>query len=240
VSVDAGPAPWPAQAPALLRRAAWAPFLLVGSAHLLLLVLDGFDVSTGDAVSVSKALLMPALLLAFLAGCPLSPRALAPALLGSLALFFSWLGDISLSVTDGPGFLIGLGFFLLAHLAWITVFVRVLRVRRPPRAAVVYLVWLVVFVALLAPHTGVLLGPVALYGAVLAGVAALGLGAGRTAAWGSALFLASDSLLGLHTFYPGFSPWQIDAVIMAGYLAGQGLIVLGVLRVVQSRRSPGA
>ena len=42
-------------------------------------------------------------------------------------------------------------------------------------------------------------------------------------------FFASDSLLGLHTFYPGFSLWQIDAIIMTGYLAGQALMVLGVL-----------
>ena len=221
------------------RALAAAPFLAVGALHIVLLALEGAGVEVGPWATATKGLLMPALLLAFLLaraarrhavvgdGAVVGDRA-AVVLVGA-ALVLSWLGDISLSVTDGAGFLIGLGFFLVAHLAWITTFVRVLGVRRPPRAAVVYLVWLLVFVVLLAPHTGVLLAPVALYGAVLALVAALGLGAGRRVAWGSALFLASDSLLGLHTFYPGFSPWQIDAIIMTGYLAGQGLMVLGVL-----------
>ena len=214
-------------------RLAAAPFLVVGAMHIVLLVLEGDGVEVGPWATVTKGILMPALLLAFLvARVPRRPAVVGERTTGvlvSCALAFSWLGDISLSVTNGTGFLIGLGFFLVAHLAWITTFVRVLGVRRPPRAAVVYLVWLVVFVVLLAPHTGALLAPVALYGAVLALVAALGLGAGRAVAWGSALFLASDSLLGLHTFYPGFSPWQIDAIIMTGYLAGQGLMVLGVL-----------
>jgi len=215
------------------RPLAAAPFVAVGALHIVLLALEGGGVDAGLWATGTKGLLMPALLLAFLvAHSGRRPAATggrtAVVLVGS-ALLLSWLGDISLSVTDGTGFLVGLGFFLLAHVAWITTFVRVLGVRRPPRAAVVYLVWLVVFVVLLAPHTGVLLAPVALYGAVLALVAALGLGAGRRVAWGSALFLASDSLLGLHTFYPGFSPWQIDAIIMTGYLAGQGLMVLGVL-----------
>jgi len=218
------------------RSLAFAPFIVVGALHIVLLLLEGVGIDVGWWGTATKGLLMPALLLAFLVGsasaagdrATRSTRT-AVVFVGS-ALVLSWLGDVSLSVTDGAGFLVGLGFFLLAHLAWITAFVRVLGVRRPPRAAAVYLVWLVVFVLLLAPHTSALLVPVALYGGVLALVAALGLGAGGRVAWGSALFLASDSLLGLHTFYPGFSPWQIDAVIMTGYLAGQALMVLGVLR----------
>jgi uncharacterized membrane protein YhhN len=226
------------------RPLAFAPFLAAGALHVVLLVLEGLGVDVGWWATGSKGLLMPALLFAFLAGgAALSrgragPRPREAVALVCSALVLSWLGDISLSVTDGPGFLVGLGFFLLAHLAWIATFVRVLGVRRPPPASLVYLLWLVVFVVLLAPHTGVLLVPVTLYGAVLATVAALGLGAGRRVAWGSALFLVSDSLLGLHTFYPGFSPWQIDAVIMAGYLAGQGLMVLGVLRRLTATDDP--
>jgi uncharacterized membrane protein YhhN len=225
-----------------MRTIAAVPFLLLAAAHIVLLLLEGSGASVGGWATITKGLLMPALLLAFLlgwfavrAGAPRRPagpdsaRVIGPALV-VWALVFSWLGDISLSVTEGAGFLLGLGFFLVAHLAWITVFVRVLGVRRPPRPALVYLLWLVVFVVLLAPHTSALLFPVALYGAVLALVAAFGLGGNRFTAWGSALFLVSDSLLGLHTFYPGFSLWQIDAVIMSGYLAGQALMAVGVLR----------
>ena len=228
-----------------IARAAAVPFLLVGVLHITLLVLEGAGTDVGGWATLSKGLLMPALLLAFLVavlqggGAPRPREARVPLgpVLVSVALGFSWLGDISLSVTEGAGFLLGLVFFLVAHLAWISAFVLVLRVRRPPRAGLVYLLWLVAFVALLAPHTGVLLVPVALYGAVLALVAALGLGAGRWVAWGSALFLVSDSLLGLHTFYPGFSPWQIDAIIMTGYLAGQALMAFGVLKRLQSERT---
>jgi len=230
------------------RAIAAVPFLALALLHVVLLLLEGAGVGVGDWATITKGLLMPALLLAFLIGWlalradgPVAPaaagadRMIGPALV-VWALAFSWLGDISLSVTEGAGFLLGLGFFLVAHVAWITAFVRVLGVRHPPRAALVYLLWLVVFVALLAPHTSALLFPVALYGAVLALVAALGLGGNRFTAWGSALFLVSDSLLGLHTFYPGFSPWQIDAVIMSGYLAGQALMAVGVLRHLAAAR----
>lgn len=179
----------------------------------------------------TKPWLMPALMLALVVGrWGQRPRQVSLTVMALVALVFSWAGDIVLGAPGGFGFLAGLGCFFVAHLVWILVFVRFTRERRIPAVAVVYLLWWVAFVALLAPFTGSLLVPVAVYGLALGSVGVLGLASNRLVLSGSLLFVVSDSLLALHTFLPNFSPWGIDAAIMACYLAAQGLIVAGVIR----------
>jgi uncharacterized membrane protein YhhN len=225
-------------------RAAFLPFLVVAVAHVVLLAIaEGMAGSRGipaaDAFAgATKPLLMPALLLAFIIALPLRRSAVAG--LGAVVLTLSWLGDIALGTPDGPAFLVGLVLFLLAHVAWLVLISRHLSTRRPPALALVYVLWWGCFVALLAPHAGTLIVAVALYGLVLGSVAALALGSNRTVALGAALFVLSDSLLALHVFVPGFSPWQVDALIMSGYLAGQGLMVLGTLIHVRRAFAAGA
>ncbi|WP_349898328.1 lysoplasmalogenase [Parafrigoribacterium soli] len=208
----------------------FAPYLLVSVIHLIALV-SGAD-AIGD---FTKPVLMVLLFVAFLFCLPRARGEVAR--LGSLGILLSWLGDVALASPDDLGFILGLGFFLLAHLAYVTLFFRRLRMWRPRALALVYAVWLAAFVVLLAPHLGSLLIPVIAYGVVLGSMGALALHCNRWIAVGGALFVVSDSLLGLAKFLPGFALWQSDFLIMLSYLLAQGLIAFGVLRWAWSARS---
>lgn len=206
----------------------FVPYALVGVLHLAALF------TSSDAAVVTKMLLMPALLLGFLLALGRTGR-IRIALLGALAIALSWGGDVSLGMPGGASFLVGLGFFFLAHVAYLALFVTAIASRRLPRrnwvlVAIVGLIWWGGFLALLAPHAGTLLVPIALYGAVLAGVAVTAVACNRSVMSGALLFLISDSLLGLHLFLPGFDFWQVDFTIMVFYIAGQGLIAWGAAK----------
>lgn len=204
------------------------PYLLVSVIHLVALAIDATQVST-----FTKPLLMPLLLAAFLFSLPRIRSEIA--LLGSLGILFSWAGDVTLASPGDLGFLVGLGFFLLAHVAYIILFLRRLRMRRLRPVALVYLAWWVALVVVLAPHLGALLVPVAVYGLVLGTMGSIGLSCNRWIAVGGALFVASDTLLGLNRFLPGFELWQIHTIIMLTYLAAQGLIAYGAIRTAWTR-----
>jgi alkenylglycerophosphocholine/alkenylglycerophosphoethanolamine hydrolase len=218
----------------------FVPYGLVGIIHLVALFLAESGQPIGDLAGFSKLLLMPALLVALLGVLltgPLPQSSSRIALVGGLGILFSWFGDALIASPGDLGFLLGLGSFLLAHLAYLTLIARELRVRRVPRGALAYAIWWVAFVAILAPHAGVLLVPIAIYGLVLGAVAAFALAANRVVAVGAGVFLVSDSLLGLHMFLPGFEFWQIDVLIMLTYLGGQGLIAWGALEHTKSTRA---
>ncbi|MDP3208854.1 MAG: lysoplasmalogenase [Rhodoglobus sp.] len=202
---------------------AFAPFAVVGLVHLTILVL-GIDAWS----TPTKALLMPALLTGFLVALPTRRTELA--LVGTIAIVLSWAGDLLLSTPGNVGFLVGLGSFMLAHATYIVLFRRALRTRRMPLLALIFAAWWVALVFVLAPHLGVLLVPVAFYGVVLGLSAATALGSYRVVAIGALLFLLSDTILAFKMFWPDFSMWQADFVIMVGYLAGQGLIAVGAVR----------
>ena len=203
--------------------AVFTPYVLVGIVHLVALVAEATQLST-----FTKPLLMPLLLAGLLFALPGWRSEIA--LLGSFGILFSFLGDTSLMYSGDLGFLLGLGFFLLAHVAYLGLFLRKLRMRRLPAWAAIYGVWWLVLVAVLAPHTGVLLVPVAVYGLVLGAMGAFALSCNRLVAVGGALFVVSDTLLGLNKFLPGFELWQADFLIMLSYIAAQGLIALGAVR----------
>ncbi|MGV8884026.1 MAG: lysoplasmalogenase [Microbacteriaceae bacterium] len=214
---------------------AFTPFLVVAVVHLSALlagniVLDG----------ATKPFLMPALLIGLLlALAALKPMPVRIAALAGAAIVFSWFGDVALASPGDAGFLLGLGGFFCAHVVYVVLFATSLRQRRMPRLAWLYAVWWAAFVALLAPHAGALLVPLAVYGAVLGAVASLAMACNRWIAVGGALFVVSDSLLGLHLFMPGFDFAQIDVTIMVAYLAAQGAIAFGVFLhcVVVQRRA---
>jgi len=198
------------------------PYVVVGALHVVSLLFGAGPVS-----DLTKPLLMPALLVAFLVLLP--RRRGEVVILGSLAILFGWFGDLAL-MDARDGFLIGLCFFLVGHLAYVLLIWRRMRIRsRPAWWSAIYPVWWVALVGILAPHTGSLIAPLAVYGVVLGALAISGSACNRWIAIGSASFLISDTLLGLHRFLPGFSFWPVDALIMLTYLAGQGLIVWGVL-----------
>lgn len=207
---------------------ALGPYLLASAVHLVIL-------HTGPewAVTATKAMLMPLLALAVLVVA--RPRRDVAIALLVAAIGLSWAGDVALSLPEG--FVAGLVCFLLAHVGYIALFLRMPRARRrPPAWTLVYLAWFPLFLALLGPHTGALLVPVAVYGLVLGAMATCAALHGPFVAAGGALFVLSDSVLGLGRFLPGYDFPLHDLVVMSSYLAAQALIAVGVLRALTSER----
>ena len=146
------------------------------------------------------------------------------------ALALSAVGDFAIS-RDGEGwFTAGLASFLLAHIAYVPLFVGIgegLDGWRIAGAALV-LIHATVTTRWLWPHLGPMRGPVAAY--VLA-IAAMGLTAltAPPALWpvlaGAALFIASDTALAAETFVFREAPRRWTApFVWSTYFAGQALI----------------
>lgn len=203
------------------------PILVVSVIHLGAILLG-----QNDIVAWTKPLLMPALAIGLIWAAP--QRRSPAVLLGALALFLSWVGDVTLR-----WFVVGLIFFLLAHIVYLVLFVSRLTARRMPWWAVAYLVWLGVLLVMLAPHTGSLLIPVIAYGVVLSAMAAFASRCNRWVAVGGALFVVSDSILAIDRFLPNAGIPLADAVIMVTYLAAQTLIVWGLLQHERARVALG-
>jgi len=207
--------------------------------HLVVLAIPSVD------GAVTKALLMPALLVSVLLVAGVTGRLRGRrawwgvGLLG-VGIAASFLGDILL----GESFVIGLACFAAAHIVYIAVFNGPARERRIPWWSLGYAAALALLVAVLWPHLGELRLVVLGYGIVLALTAMTSARVNAIAAWGGGLFLASDALLAFRLFFPDFriafpDPWQ-DLAIMACYCAGEGLIALGVLRRLAAVRGRGA
>ena len=205
-----------------LRLPAFIPYAVVGALHLVTLFI-GWDAGS----TATKLAIMPALLLGFLLALPRRRGNIV--VLGTIGILLSLAGDALLESPGDLGFLFGLASFLLAHLAYLVLFLGPLRERRISWLAAVYALWWVVLLVLLVPHVGVLVVPVAAYGLVLAASATAALGTNRLAMVGALVFLCSDTILAFHLFYPDFGFWQVDFTIMSLYIAGQGLIILGAV-----------
>ncbi len=190
----------------------------------------------GPVAATTQVLLMPLLGWALIAGTrPPRGRLVRLTL---LALGFSWLGDSLPRLASGDtGFLVMVGCFLLAQLAYIVAFLprwRASLVGRAPLLLIPYAAVLVTLVTLCARGAGSLLVPVMVYGIALTSMAVLATGLGRWAGVGGAAFLVSDSLIALHAFasisVPAHGFW-----VMLTYVVGQALIVLGVVRAGEAR-----
>ncbi|WP_082467562.1 lysoplasmalogenase [Leifsonia sp. Leaf264] len=208
----------------------FVPYAAVAVVHIVALA-----AGWAELAHATKWILMPLLAVGFvLALRPRRGSGLGAAAVTTLvAIGLSWLGDVVIDVPGDSTFVLGLLAFLLAHLVYIGAFVGPLRLRRTPRWALVYAVWFVVFLLVLAPHLGALLVPVAVYGLVLGAMALTATRGGAVLASGGALFVLSDTLLALGRFLPGFDFPLKDAVIMTAYLGAQALIAIGVARLVR-------
>lgn len=208
---------------------AFTPYLVVTIVHLVAIAAGPVEL-----VAATKPLLMPALLVGLVLGLP---ERRSPLLLwGGLALVFSWLGDVLLQNPGDVGFLIGMGAFGLAHLAYLALYLGPLRTRRVPWWGILLgIAWWAGMVAVLALWLGSLLVPVAVYGLVLGAAAVCALATRPLLAVGAAVFLVSDTLLALDRFLPGFSVLELDLAIMVAYCLGQGLIIAGVVTVARRR-----
>ncbi|MFD6949586.1 hypothetical protein A6A08_07430 [Nocardiopsis sp. TSRI0078] len=213
--------------PCLPARALLASFLALAAVHLAV-QLFGFHAWDRP----TQVLLMPALALVVLAATERPRPRLVVLVL--VALAFSWLGDSLPALADGDtAFLLMVAGFLVAQVVYVVAFwpyraTSVLHRRRwllaPYAGAVAALVWVC------APHAGVLLVPVLLYGLVLGLMAVTATGVNAWTAVGGALFLASDALIALRAFVPDFDVPQGGFWVMATYVTAQALIALGVLR----------
>ena len=208
---------------------AFTPYIVVTIVHLVAIA-----AGLPELVAATKPLLMPALVIGLVLGLPVRRTRLL--LWGGLALGFSWIGDVLLQSPGDIGFLVGMGAFGLAHLAYIALYLGPLRNRRVPWWGILLAaLWWFALVAMLVPNLGALLVPVAIYGLVLGAATATALGTTRLIAVGAAVFLVSDTLLGLDRFLPGFSFDGADLLIMLTYCIGQGLIIAGVVTVARRR-----
>ncbi len=206
---------------------AFLPYAAASVTHVALLSVDS------PAAGPTKLLLMPLLAVPVFASMRRTEQRSALALTFT-ALVFSWLGDSAGSFFPAaPEVPLMLLFFGIAHLAYITLFIRHLSVRRLPWWALIYAAWWVAMLGLVGPHAGELLIAVAIYGLVLASTAAFATRCPPLVWIGGAFFLASDTLLALRLFLPGSLPDWGSPAIMATYAVGQGLIIAGTLTALR-------
>ena len=201
-------------------------FVAVALLHL------GAQLSGGDDVADATQVLLMPVLAAVLWLQSAAPRSRL-VVLTLVALGLSWLGDSAPRLTDGDAaFLVMVGFFLLAQVAYIVAFLpyrahSVLHVRRP--LLLCYVLAVVALVLACVGGAGEMLVPVLLYGTCLGAMAVLSTGVNRFTAVGGALFLVSDGLIALDVFVPAFGLPAQGFWVMSTYVAAQALLVGGVL-----------
>lgn len=222
---------------------AWwfAPYLVASVVHVVALA------AGSPAASPTKLTLMPLLAVPILiaaitgtgtgTGTQNRQHVRTPLVLLLAAVALSWLGDSAGTFfPTAPTLPLMLGFFGLAHLAYITLFWRTLRIRRWHLLALLFVGWWIGMLVVLGPHTGALFPAVALYGIVLGGTAALATRCRPMILVGGVFFLASDTILAFRLFLPDAMPAWTSPAVMATYTVGQGLIVAGALLALHSRR----
>lgn len=206
---------------------------------------------------VTKPLLMPTLMLAFARTTQLEAPAtptrhhVVTRTGGLVAQGLSAGGDIALLSRSEPAFLAGVGSFFGAHVAYTATFVANGRPLSDPTSrdtalstalSVGSLIPVVTWAA--GRRSPRLRGPVAAYTAMITAMVAsstrlsddLPPHARRTITMGTGLFLASDTVLAARKFLlRDPRPWS-DAVVMATYTAGQGLIALGLAQAARAPR----
>lgn len=193
----------------------------------------------------TKPLLMPVLAASLVA----DPRARTSPLRSSTLVgqAAGWAGDVALLGDEPKHFALGAGSFATGHAAYTRGLLRQRGAEVPlVRPAAVGVLW-----AVGAPRTvagayraAPALAPVlAGYSAMLAGTAAAATvldpdlpgGARRAALAGAALFLLSDSILGLRKFVLTDPPAWLEGAVMATYTGAQFLIAEGAARAGAAR-----
>jgi len=187
---------------------------------------------------LTKPILMPALLIGVLVTVLVTARAEIPietalVALGLLevAILAFWLTDL---IFARPPEVAGIAASGAAHLFLIVLFVGPLRARWRSWLFVPYAVVLVVVVATLLPGLGTLAPVIVTYSTVIVTMAYLAARVSLLTGIGAGLFVVSAILKGILLFYPSaisaIPLSAVDAVIMALYCAGIGLVALGSVR----------
>jgi len=220
----------PAQPPRLLptvaSRAAAVALAMLAVLHL---VSQAAEASTW--ARATQGCLMPLLAVTLWCAAPAPRSRLVRAVLVALGL--SWLGDTVPAVFDGDAaFLVMVGFFLLAQLAYVVAFWPHRRegAARRPALLLPYAAAAAALVVACAPGApGPLLAAVVVYGVCLVAMAVLATGVHPLAGAGGVVFLASDAMIALGAFTDWFAPPASGFWVMLTYVAGQALLVAGVL-----------
>ncbi|HEX6916100.1 MAG TPA: lysoplasmalogenase [Chitinophagaceae bacterium] len=196
----------------------------------------------------TKGALMPLLLAYFLTNA--STRHHVPSkLLVVAALLLAWAGDLFLLLSGRGGFITGLLLFLVMHLFYIIYFWRIQKLfpQKNPGNLVIPLAAVAIFDVLIMrtvlPLAGNLGTPLMAYMAVISlmflmACNVLGSKKARSLAPqffipGAALFLLSDSILGLNMFL--WEDFLIGIAVMLTYGYAQHLMVHGFIRHVKGR-----
>ncbi len=204
------------------QRRAWG---LVGVLWVSYLVMDLVGVD-GWAHALTKALLMPALLLWVWVALP----GAAPRLLVA-GLVLATVGDVGLEFE--ATFLVGMAGFLAMQVCYVVGFLGMgawPQVRARAGIAAAYLAFWVGANLLLGPRLGDLQVPIAVYSLALCVMATVAAGVDRRIGVGGLLFLISDMLIGLDLADLGFPGRGL--VVMVTYLGAQYLIATGWARRV--------
>lgn len=184
-----------------------------------------------DLARVTQWGLMP-LLAAVLWCASAAPR---PRLVRAVlvTLCFSWVGDTAPAFFSGDAaFLAMVAGFLVAQVAYAAAFwpYRSQSLARRPAALAAYGLVAVAIVGACAPGApGPLLAAVVVYALCLGTMAVLATGVHLLAGIGGVVFLVSDAMIGLGAFTDWFAPPASGLWVMLTYVAGQALIVAGVL-----------
>jgi uncharacterized membrane protein YhhN len=194
-------------------------------------------------VSLAKPVVVIALIIYFLSATAGITNGLKKLI--TVALVFSWLGDVLLMFesSDKNFFLFGLVAFLIAHIFYIISFKKLitgekLRLKWPLILPV--LIYYGGLMYLLNPHLGDMLWAVRVYGFVISTMFLLAVHmlfiknrtAGNLMMIGALLFVASDSVLAINKFYQSFEFAGI--ITMLTYGLAQLLITLGAANYIHS------
>lgn len=231
-----------------VRARTAVPFWGVTGVHLAAqLALAAGVPGAGVVAPVTKTLLMPALALVLADGLRHSGRSgrvdrSAPGWWpwAAVAVTFSWFGDLALISPDL--FLAGVGLFGIAQVAYAATFVAAgdaSRTSSRPGLLAPYAVWWLALAGFFAATGGVnpFLFAVSGYGLALGTMAFLAHRISPATATGAALFVASDSLIGLRGAgleLPAHGFW-----VMSTYLAAQWLIVRGLVEAAGAAGAAG-
>jgi uncharacterized membrane protein YhhN len=213
--------------------------------YFIVLAVDLFAVYNGSETlrSITKPLLMPLLIIYFLAETNSFISSLKKWI--TLALVFSWAGDVLLMFesTNSNFFIFGLVAFLIAHIFYILFYENVIRKEGSNKNYWWFLPVIIYYIALiyiLSPNLGDMKLPVRIYGIVICYMLIQALQTGRIKNFGAAtltiagavLFITSDSILAINKFYEPFK--YAGIAIMLTYGIAQLLITLGAVRYISS------
>jgi len=157
-----------------------------------------------------------------------------------LGLFFSFLGDVFLLGKGELFFILGLASFLIAHLFYITMVVKLLvktTVKEIVSVSISYVIIFILLLNLLYEHLGGMKIPVIIYALVISvlGTVSLLLFVQRKTdtylllVLGVFIFIVSDSVLAINMFYQKEAFFSL--VIMITYVLAQFLICSFVLKL---------